>query len=201
MEKTADETALQVRMKGSERLFLIAGRKIITKEDLEVLALCTLEDFPDHESLRDTVKRIDQSGAVPVVPWAVGKWMGRRGRVLDELIDRPEGTFFFLCDNGNRPYFWRWPSHLKKGEKNGVPVISGSDPLHFAKESDRIGRCGFLVDGDLSSEDPASELTRILRQPSGSYVRYGKRETLTRFIRNQVLMQLFKKKWRKALLK
>jgi len=201
IEKTGDETGLKVHSPDSEMLFLISGKKIITVENLEVLALCTLQDYPDHRPLRDTVRMIDESGAIPVVPWAVGKWLGKRGYVLEDLLIDPRGIFFYLCDNGNRPYFWPWPGHFKLAERNDIPIISGSDPLHFASEADRTGRFGFVLPDTVSSEHPASDIHRLLRGKSKSVYPYGRLESGYRFAKNQIRMQIFKKKWRQALVR
>jgi len=201
IEKTRDETGLKVHNSELKTLFIIAGKKIITKENLEVLALCTLQDYPDHRPLRDTVRMIDESDAIPVIPWAVGKWLGKRGDVLEELLIEPQGIFFYLCDNGNRPYFWLWPRHFRLAERNGIPIISGSDPLHFASEADRIGRFGFVLSETISFETPAADINRLLREKKNSIYLYGRLESGFRFIRNQIKMQIFKKKWRKALVR
>lgn len=201
IKKTQEEIALKILKNDSEELFLIAGRKIISAEDLEILALCSLQDFPDGKPLLDTIRLIDESGTIPVIPWAVGKWLGKRGTLLDELIDNPRDSFFYLCDNGNRPYFWPWPRHFKEAERNGIPIIAGSDPLHFSSEVSRIGRFGCLIDAHVTPATPGSEIVQLLREGQKSICRYGKLETGLRFVRNQLIMQLGKKKWRKDLVK
>jgi hypothetical protein len=201
LQPTRDDTALRVIIDGHKPFYVIASQKIITAEDLEVLALCTGSGFRDGQPLRNTIASIQDSGAIPVIPWAVGKWMGRRGRILDDLLDHPGNAKFYLSDNGNRPVFWSWPRHLTKAQRKGIPILSGSDPLHFDTEADRVGRCGFGLQGALRKETPAADIHAILKQFRQPLLRYGSLESPLRFVRNQILMQLFKKKWRKELLR
>jgi hypothetical protein len=201
IQKTADEIALKVGMDDQQTLYVISGKKIITDENLEVLALCTLQDYPDGKSLHNTVSSIYDSGAIPVIPWAVGKWTGSRGRVLNDLLDRFSKVKFYLCDNRNRPIFWPWPKHFKKADQMGIPILSGSDPLHFAEEADRIGGFGFAIENQIRPESPGRDLLEALRDFSVSPIRYGRLESSGRFFKNQIRMQIFKKKWRKELLK
>ncbi len=201
IEPTPDSSALRVILANRKPLYVIASKKIITSEDLEVLALCTVSGFADGRPLRATIASIQASGAIAVIPWAVGKWMGRRGRILDDLLDHPGQAGFYLCDNGNRPVFWRWPRHFKKAQRRGIPILSGSDPLHFDTEADRVGRNGFGLQGTLRNDAPAGDLHALLNRSQPPLLRYGPLESPLRFVRNQVRMQLFKKKWRKELLK
>src|SRR4029077_15635911 len=82
---TAEPESLIVR-RGDDRLILIAGRQVVTREGLEALALATAEDFPDGLPLDETLDRIRAAGALPVLPWGFGKWWSSRGsRVAQEL--------------------------------------------------------------------------------------------------------------------
>ena len=139
--------------------------------------------------------------AIPVIPWAVGKWLGVRGKALDALMEDTERDNFYLCDNGNRPGFWGWPRHFQKAESLNIPILSGSDPLHFSSEVTRTGCFGFGIDGTLNDRTPSIDLYSYLRNFNVTPVRYGKLERPLRFIKNQILMQVFKRKWRKELLK
>lgn len=201
VHKTNDEAALIVRLSEWQALYVISGKKIITAEDLEILALCSTHHFADGQSIHDTVHSIFQAGAIPVVPWAVGKWLGSRGKVLDDLLEQPGNAKFYLCDNGNRPIFWRWPRHFKRAEHLGIPIISGSDPLHFSTEAARTGRFGFAIEAQLRPESAASDMATALSSFAIKPMRYGRLESPWRFIKNQIRMQVFKKKWRKELLK
>jgi hypothetical protein len=201
VHQTSEKAALRVSLNAGQSLYIISGKKIITDENLEVLALCATRLFSDGQSLHDTVHSIVEGGAIPVIPWAVGKWLGQRGKVLDDLLEQSGDLKFYLCDNGNRPVFWRWSSHFRKAAHMGIPIISGSDPLHFSSEARRIGRFGFAIEAQLRPQSPASDMLRALSSFAIEPMRYGRLESIGPFLKNQIRMQIFKKKWRKALLK
>jgi hypothetical protein len=200
-QATPDPEALMIAGPAGEGLYLLAGRKIISEENLEVLALGTTHRFQDGMPLAATLEAIAQApGApIPVVPWAVGKWLGRRGQVLAEVL-RNAPVPFYLCDNGNRPAFWGRPRHFDLAARTGIPLLAGSDPLHFPSEVHRAGRFGFVLPGNLTGGHPVRELKAALTSAASSEITlFGPMESAWRFLRNQALMQVFKKKWKKEL--
>jgi hypothetical protein len=192
--RTKETISLYAGRQNGQGLFVIAGRKIITSENLEVLALGADNHFDDGVPLKEVIQTIKESGAIPVIPWAVGKWMGKRGKVIKKLLDETIGQDFFLCDNGNRPYFWPRPTYLKMSEKKGMRVLSGSDPLHFASETHRVGSFAFSIQGTISSEFPARDLKQKIQDPKTEIRTYGELEKSFRFFRNQIAMQILKRK-------
>jgi hypothetical protein len=199
--RTKETISLYAERHDGQGLFVIAGRKIITSENLEVLALMTDNQFDDGVPLREIIQLINERGAIPVIPWAPGKWMGKRGKVIENLLDETDGQDFFLCDNGNRPYFWPRPTFLKSSEKKGMKVLSGSDPLHFASESHRVGSFAFAIQKTISSEFPARDLKQKIQDPKTEIRTYGELEIFSRFIRNQIAMQILKRKSKRYLVK
>jgi hypothetical protein len=195
---THDSSALYFSNKNGDGFYIIAGRKIITAENLEVLALATDDpDYPDGLGLIETVKYIQSHDSIACVPWAVGKWLGERGQVLDELISTLDPKDYFLCDNSNRPFFWPRPSQFSVVEARGGRILSGSDPLHFPSESNRAGSFGCWVEGKIDSDQPAKQLKTILGNHSLAINLYGRLETPFRFFKNQISMQLLKRKWQR----
>lgn len=194
---TNEPLSIYAEQKHGHGLYIVSGRKIITSENLEVLALATELVIDDNKSLKDTVREIRECSAIPVIPWAVGKWMGRRGRILKSLLDEEDGGYL-LCDNGNRPVFWPRPSHFKLADKKGIRILSGSDPLHFTSETVRAGSVGVLLKESLKLKQPARELKEILLNGTTEFRLYGQLERPLRFLRNQILMQVLKRKWRVA---
>lgn len=87
------------RRSGRKRLILIAGRQIITQESLEVLAIGTLGEFDDGQSLEKTVELISSRGAVAILPWAFGKWWFKRGERVRDFIQKYNGERLFVGDN------------------------------------------------------------------------------------------------------
>lgn len=150
-----------------DTLVLIAGRQIRTYEGLEVLALATTEDFPDGLSFNGTLERVHWSGALPVVPWGFGKWWGERGGIVERLLAAPEREAVFLGDNAGRPGIAPRPALFGVAEKQGVPVLPGSDPLPLPEHVARPGSYGFLLDlleSELDPLRPAATLSAALRR-------------------------------------
>jgi len=197
--RTNENCSLLARCNGGQGLYVIAGRQIVTAEDLEVLALATDRGFEDGAPLEDVIETVKNNGAIPVIPWGPGKWMGHRGMILKDLLKAVKEPGLFLGDNGGRPIFWARPSHFKEAEAKGIRILSGSDPLPFASESRRPGSFGFSVEASITHEQPAKDIRRILLDPTTYPRAYGALENPYRFFLNQLAMQmtkqLRKRKW------
>lgn len=195
---TEEQCSLYIENNSGNKLYIVAGRKIISSENLEVLALATNNThFSDGLPLADIIKTILSDGSIPLIPWAVGKWLGNRGQVLDKIIANFDPHQYFLCDNSNRPFFWPRPRQFKVVEAHGGRILSGSDPLHFCSEIDKVGSFGCWVERPFDQNFPAKTLKSILNDPSIELHLYGKLEKPIPFFRNQIYMQLLKKKWKK----
>jgi hypothetical protein len=189
--RTSEDISL-LACRGSVRLLLVAGRQIVTREGLEVLAIGTDRRFDDGRPVEETIRRIRAVGALPVLPWGVGKWLGRRGRLVKRAVGGSEGaaTRPHLGDNSGRPVFWPRPRPFRIAERRGLKVLPGSDPLPLASEAARVGRFGFGLSGALSGERPAADLLRRLDEPGQPVFAYGELERPLRFLRNQIRIRL-----------
>jgi hypothetical protein len=174
------------------RLVLIAGRQLITEEGLEVLALATTNEFNDGVSTTELICNLGANGAVAVVPWGFGKWLGRRGKIIDRLLNKSSNYSFFLGDNSNRPFFLPSPSQFRLARSKGIHNLQGSDPLPFATEFNRAGIFGFSLPGFLSFDHPSNHLKTMLLDPKNNLQTFGRLERPLRFIRNQFLIQISK---------
>lgn len=194
---TGESCSVYARRNDGKALSLIAGRQIVTAEKLEALALGTERNIEDGMPLKKTVMAIGEIGAIPVIPWGTGKWLGYRGEVLRKYMDEVHSTPLFLGDNGGRPWFWSTPSHLRAAEKKGIIILPGSDPLPFSHECSRPGSSGFFIDHIISGDRPAADLKRLLIDHSTIIQPYGIREKTFRFLGNQLRMQELKRKRKK----
>ena len=147
---TDGNCSLCARGSEDQSLFLIAGRQIVTAEKLEVLALATDKKFKDGAPIGQVIQSIRDMGAIPVIPYGFGKWIGRRGKILRDLLKKTEITKLFLGDNGERPKFLPRSSHFKQAEKRGIRVLPGTDPLPFPSECRRAGSFGFSFLGSIN---------------------------------------------------
>ena len=173
-----------------EQLFVIAGRQLVTQERLEVLALITEHGFSDGTPIAALIEEIQRRGAIAVIPWGVGKWMGGRGKVVGSLLTEKNRGKLFLGDNGGRPGLWPSPALFTKAGHLGIHVIPGSDPLPLETEGERCGSFGFAVRGALSKDCPGRDLKYLLGNDSVIIEPYGELESPGRFIRNQMLLRL-----------
>lgn len=185
---SSDRGALTVHPVIGLELHILAGRQVVTAEKLEVLALMTPEMFPDGRPLLEVVHAVKRAGGIPVIPWGFGKWMGRRGALLRNIIKQNPGDLW-LGDNGGRPVFWPRPNFFSLVEQAGGRVLPGSDPLPFPTELDNIANFGFWMQAPFNSETPVLSLKQALRDRSIALHPYGKGESPFRFISNQVAMQ------------
>jgi len=185
VESTGESISLRARRDDGATLLLVAGRQVITTEKLELLALGTTETVADNMPLPDTIAQARTVGALPVLAWGVGKWLGRRGRLLRALAEAdPES--FHLGDNGGRPWFWPRPAVMRVARSR--PLLAGSDPFPFLHDLERVGRHGLLLDGSLPPTQPARQLIARLAQGDGMR-HFGHQIGLARFLKNFWLMR------------
>ncbi|HEX3130500.1 MAG TPA: hypothetical protein VH394_24395 [Thermoanaerobaculia bacterium] len=184
-EPTMEEESLRAVNGAGEKLVLVAGRQIVTRERLEVLALGKDLELPDGLPIREVLEQVRESGALPVLPWGFGKWWGRRGAVVAETLER-DGELF-LGDNGGR--LGPEPALFRRARKLGIRVLPGSDPLPFARHAGLAGSYGFILPHAVDWDRPAEMLLRRIRE-SGQPRAFGRRAGLPRFLRDQVGMQL-----------
>jgi hypothetical protein len=171
------------------RIHIIAGKQIVVAERLEVLALGCAKSWADGLPASEVIDGVTSSGAVAVLPWGFGKWLGRRGRILRSLLEQHHSQCLFLGDNSGRPIFFAEPNEFELGRRLGLKVLPGTDPLPFASEARRAGSFGGLVDGLVSDLKPWTDLCRHLVQPDLTIQPFGRLETPLRFLRNQLAMQ------------
>jgi hypothetical protein len=184
-EPTGEEESLRAVNGTGERLILVAGRQIVARERLEVLALGKDLELPDGLPMAETLERVRESGALPVLPWGFGKWWGRRGTVVAETLEQ-DGELF-LGDNAGR--HGPEPALFRRARKLGVRVLPGSDPLPFSRHAGLAGSYGFVLSHAVDLDRPAETLLRRIRE-SGQPRAFGRRAGLPRFLRDQVGMQL-----------
>lgn len=145
------------------RVVLLPGRQIRTRERLELLALDCTRPIPDGLPLRTALKMVTAEDAVCVLPWGFGKWWGKRGRILRDVLQEHWEVPLHVGDNGNRPLSYPDPRLLeaRAGSRKGWN-LPGSDPLPFPDHAGRAASCGFLLPGDPDPEHPGVSLRAAL---------------------------------------
>jgi len=188
--RTRESYSLIAQFGADDQLVLLAGRQVVTAENLEVLALVTDQRFEDGQSLEKTVEAIAACGGIPVLPWGLGKWLGRRGYLIDRLIEAEKFPSICLGDNSGRPVFWLRPPFFKKAENKGLRILPGTDPLPLSTEFHRPGSFGFRCQGLLNLDCPGRYLKELLLDLNIPIQSYGNLENPLRFIRNQFAVRL-----------
>jgi hypothetical protein len=197
IERLPEAVSLRATAPNRPPLGLIGGRQIVTAEKLEVLALGTRETFPDGEPIKAVLAAVDEAGAIAVVPWGFGKWIGRRGRILLDILQAQDEARVHLGDNGGRPVGWPRPPPFAIAESRGRRVLPGTDPLPFAVDVAKPGRYGFVADLALDWSAPFVSLKRGLEACDTVLKTYGRRENPVGFVARQVAMQIVKRQRRR----
>jgi len=189
---TEEDGSLRIEKEDGRFLFLVAGRQIVTSEQLEVLALSTVSEIPDGLPLEKTVAVVEKNRAIPVIPWGFRKWSGRRRHVLTEfLASRREGGFF-LGDNGGRPTLLRFPDFGREVPGLSLKVLPGSDALPLPSELKKVGSFGFTLQEEFTLGRPGEALKRILLKRGVEPTPFGSHENLYRFAWNQMNLRIWK---------
>ena len=168
-----------VRIHSDDRgdIVLIAGRQVVTRERIEVLSLAAAPTGLDRQPACEAIDAIRSAGGIAVVSWAPGKWFGRRGRLVRELIASASPGTLLIGDTSLRCLGWPEPQLFRQARSRGLRIVSGSDPLPLAGEERRMGTCGIRVNQPFDRERPAAALRRLLAQPDGAWHSVGERLT------------------------
>lgn len=166
-------------------LLMIAGRQIVTAEGLEVLGLMMDDLIDDGLVIHDVIELVHSAGGVVVLPWGVGKWIGRRGNIITQLIRSSKAEDVFLGDNSGRPIFWN-PLHFKEAETFGIRTMPGTDPLPFPSQASKVGGFGFHLNLGLSDTQPVLNLKAALTDRHTCIYPYGALQKMGRFFLDQL---------------
>jgi hypothetical protein len=187
----ADTLSALPKDMGGEKIFLVAGRQIVSAEKIEVLGLFCRANITDGLSLAETLSLIEQKNGVAVIPWGAGKWTGRRGKILQEYLVSNQGTKVFLGDSGGRPRFWPTPKLFDLAQRDRAPLLSGSDPLPLRHDALRVGSYGFCIEATQSAAvEPCRYTKEYLQKGFTSIVPFGRLQKNFSFIVNQVQLRL-----------
>ncbi len=189
---TNENHSLIVKSGNTKNLMLVAGRQIVTAEGLEVLALSTTERFKDGTPIKKLIEDIKDKDGIPVIPWGFGKWMGRRGTILNRMLETAKDSDFYLGDNGNRPFFMSSPSQFKLAQNKDVGNLPGSDPLPLQSEFNKPGSWGFSISEHFDKSKPSVQLKQFIFKKSIELNIFGKPSGLCGFIKNQFLLKFQK---------
>jgi hypothetical protein len=185
----ADELESLIARRGALALAIVCGRQVRAQGGLEILALGTRREFADGRSLAETVADVRRSGALAVVPWGFGKWLGRRKQIVEAELGAAEPDALFLGDNGSR-LTGRPPELIRRCEQRGFRVLPGTDPFPFGGDYQRVGSFGFLAEQTPREATPWQDLRSWLLARGASPTPFGRACGPLRFAVNQVGIQI-----------
>lgn len=186
VEKGDDGCSAMLRRPGNGAMTIVAGRQIVTAEHLEVLALGCVDELPDGRPIRDVVRAVADRDALAVIPWGFGKWLGRRGQIVRDLIERADGTGLWLGDNGGRMRVLPRPHLFNWSERHGVVVLGGSDPLPLSAHVTRPGSYGSVLDVSHEEARAGSAIKAAIRALHHTPPAFGGLSSLPAAIASQV---------------
>ena len=172
------DNALLIQQDKHPDLYLLPGRQIIARENIEILALTVDLDIEDGLPAQEIIDLIRQQDGLPVLSWAPGKWFFKRKKIVNKLLASNKPGTLLLGDTTLRPTCWLRPFLMKKAMAKGFTVICGSDPLPFAGEEKVLGQYGTILDCPFDKQNPAKSIRSFLSQPGLQPPRVGKRGTL-----------------------
>lgn len=188
VEPSSEAGALALTEGGKQCLWLFAGRQIVTRERIEVLALTADLSIPDRLPAAQVIEAVLAEGGIPVLSWAPGKWFLARGRLIRGLMTRFGPGKILLGDTSLRPTVWPEPRLMRLGARQGIGIVAGSDPLPFAGEERYLGTWATRLDGPFEPQRPVTSVRAVLMSPDTRHTRMGKRgsplETLRRLRKN-----------------
>jgi hypothetical protein len=190
---TTEPVSLMARRPGALPIVLVAGRQIVSRERLEVLAIGTRATFADGRPLDEALAAVKAADALAVVPWGVGKWQGARGRLIGDLLEQNRDGPLFVGDNGGRLRLAPRPKLFAQAQRRSVPVLAGSDPLPSPGQVAKVGGYGFVAGTDLDPQAPFAALRGYLEGLRTSPETFGRLESLPGFVRSQLAMQVQKR--------
>ncbi len=167
LHRPQDPLALGLGDEEGPVVFRIAGRQLVSREGIEVLAIGVDAAHPvaatedGSMSLVDLVRAALGAAAAAVVPWSFGKWTGARARAVQSLAETPVSRepLFFFGDISARCWPWPRPAVFDGPAR----LLPGTDRLPFPGRERRIGTYGIELTGSLDPDAPAASFLELLR--------------------------------------
>ncbi len=191
-ENTGEKGSILLKENGNDLFYIIRGRQIITEENIEILSVGNGPTIKDGLLAAEVIDRIRENGQLAILAWGVGKWLFGRGKVVKDILNTLEYPLLMIGDNSARPSLWVKPLIYRKGDKLGIPVIAGSDPLPLDGEDEKAGSYFFMVKGSFDPKKPLGSIKKILTSDIKQIKNMGKRDSVFTFLKRQSKIMLKK---------
>lgn len=177
--------------KSDQRIIFIAGRQVITQQGLEVLALFNDEEYEDGQDIQNIINKINDNNGLAVLPWGVGKWLGKRGSIITGLLSSNSPEKLAIADISARPALWPRPEQFRQANESGYKQLYGTDPLPIPYDQGRIASAGMAIELSSDEAQAIAELKSALFDNINNET-YGKRVSAFRFVKDQLMLRLNK---------
>ncbi len=182
---TQEDGSIILTKDGESLCYILSGRQIVTRENLEVLSISSRQKIEDGLPVMDVIERLIGRKEIAVLAWGVGKWFFKRGDIIKDIIERYHSPYLFIGDNSARPSCWPKPKLFKLAEKNNIKILRGTDPLPFVECQSRVGTYGFIIEGDFQTNSPAESLYNNLILNKSEITHFGRQDSTLSFIKKQ----------------
>ena len=189
LHPTQERESVLARRPDAATVALIAGQQIQTCQGIEVLGIGTVSDVPSGLPVKETADLVREAGAIVVLPWGFGKWLLRRKRIVEGLLESPWHRKLQLADSGARPSGTPEPALFQRAKAAGIPVLAGSDPYPLSGHERRVGQYGVLVPDFPLDERPAQRLRHHLSKRDQLRF-FGQRDSLWSALLGQIRLGL-----------
>ncbi len=191
-ERTGEECSILIKSNGDSLFYIIRGRQIITEENIEVLSVGPGQKIKDGLPANEVLEILRERDELAILAWGVGKWLFKRGKVVKKLLNSPKAPLLIIGDNSARPSIWFKPFIYRRGEKLGIPIVNGSDPLPLDGETERAGSYFSILKGNFDPNKPLESIKNILKSDTKNIKNLGKRDSLINFLNRQFKIMIKK---------
>jgi hypothetical protein len=185
-----DNLSLKVEsIENGLKLFIISSFQIVTKEKLEVLSIGTLNRKSDGLPIEEIIKNVLDDNAIPIIPWGFGKWYGKRGKIINKIMEQNIPNLFW-GDNGGRSNLLPYPSQFRNPN---IKILPGSDPLPFIEEIKKPFSYGFKFHSEINDNMFWKDVYKLILNPDFKVEKFGNLTRSYTFLKTQIKVQLQKR--------
>jgi hypothetical protein len=161
---------------GDLRLTIVRGVQYISSERIEVLGLGVSRSVADGEPCCDLIARINSEGGIACLPWSPGKWLGSRGRVINDILSSASPAECIIGDIALRTRLGPPSLLLSSARRRGFSVVAGTDPLPRSEDAALVGSYGVEIRLENTPLEGlgAPSITQLIKNNSGELRCFGR---------------------------
>ena len=130
-----------------ENIGLVRGQQIVCKENIEVLWVGGCDETLQGKGAIEVLDKLADLGGLVILPWGLGKWTGRRKRVVEEILSSFSHDKLLIGDTPLRGSLFSQQRFMQRLTDAGYMLLPGTDPLPIHGGQQRVGLNGIVIDG------------------------------------------------------